>query len=133
MIDEIDSLRRNGTFIPVSLPPGKHTLQGKWVYKLKRGKDGEITRFKARFVVRGFEQKDGIDYHETFASVVKPMSYKMIFAIAAALDLELEQMDVKTAFLYGSVKEEIYVTQPQGFDDNSGRVFRLRKALYGLK
>ena len=133
MIDEIDSLMRNGTFIPVSLPPGKHTLQGKWVYKLKRGKDGEITRFKARFVVRGFEQKEGIDYHETFASVVKPMSYKMIFAIAAALDLELEQMDVKTAFLYGGVKEEIYVTQPQGFDDKSGRVFRLRKALYGLK
>ncbi|EGU72538.1 hypothetical protein FOXB_16953, partial [Fusarium oxysporum f. sp. conglutinans Fo5176] len=108
MIDEIDSLTRNGTFIPVNLPPGKHTLQGKWVYKLKRGKDGEITRFKARFVVRGFEQKEGIDYHETFASVVKPMSYKMIFAIAAALDLELEQMDVKTAFLYGGVKEEIY-------------------------
>jgi hypothetical protein len=133
MIDEIDSLTRNGTFIPVNLPPGKHTLQGKWVYKLKRGKDGEITRFKARFVVRGFEQKEGIDYHETFASVVKPMSYKMIFAIAAALDLELEQMDVKTAFLYGGVKEEIYVTQPQGFDDKSGKVFRLRKALYGLK
>ncbi|RYC76690.1 hypothetical protein BFJ63_vAg20433, partial [Fusarium oxysporum f. sp. narcissi] len=54
MMDEIDSLMRNDTFIPVNVPPEKHTLQGKWVYKLKRGKDGEITRFKARFVVRGF-------------------------------------------------------------------------------
>ncbi|RKK64725.1 Retrovirus-related Pol polyprotein from transposon TNT 1-94 [Fusarium oxysporum] len=133
MMDEIDSLMRNDTFIPVNVPPEKHSLQGKWVYKLKRGKDGEITRFKARFVVRGFEQKEGIDYHETFAAVVKPMSYKMIFAIAAALDLELEQMDVKTAFLYGDVEEEIYIAQPQGFDDKSGKVFRLRKALYGLK
>jgi hypothetical protein len=59
--------------------------------------------------VKGFEQREGIDFNETFASVVKPMSYKMIFAITAALDLELEQIDVKTAFLYGLVNEEIYV------------------------
>ncbi|RKK17238.1 hypothetical protein BFJ67_g17769, partial [Fusarium oxysporum f. sp. cepae] len=122
--DEEIQAAPNQSYLPNQDEPSFH---------LKRGKDGEITRFKARFVVRGFEQKEGIDYHETFASVVKPMSYKMIFAIAAALDLELEQMDVKTAFLYGGVKEEIYVTQPQGFDDKSGKVFRLRKALYGLK
>jgi hypothetical protein len=69
--------------------------------------------------VRGFEQREGIDFNETFASVVKPMSYKMIFAIAAALDLELERMDVKTAFLYGLVNEEIYVQQPEGRAPNS--------------
>ncbi|KAJ0124118.1 Uncharacterized protein HZ326_31466, partial [Fusarium oxysporum f. sp. albedinis] len=112
---------------------GRKALRGKWVFKLKRGENGQVLRYKARFVVRGFEQREGIDFNETFASVVKPMSYKMIFAIAAALDLELEQMDVKTAFLYGLVTEEIYVEQPEGFDDGSGRVCKLLRALYGLK
>ncbi|KAG7004123.1 Retrovirus-related Pol polyprotein from transposon TNT [Fusarium oxysporum f. sp. conglutinans] len=117
----------------VTLPPGRKALRGKWVFKLKRGENGQVLRYKARFVVRGFEQREGIDFNETFASVVKPMSYKMIFAIAAALDLELEQMDVKTAFLYGLVTEEIYVQQSEGFDDGSGRVCKLLRALYGLK
>ncbi|EGU82049.1 hypothetical protein FOXB_07438 [Fusarium oxysporum f. sp. conglutinans Fo5176] len=112
---------------------GRKALRGKWVFKLKRGENGQVLRYKARFVVRGFEQREGIDFNETFASVVKPMSYKMIFAIAAALDLELEQMDVKTAFLYGLVTEEIYVQQSEGFDDGSGRVCKLLRALYGLK
>jgi hypothetical protein len=108
-------------------------LGGKWVYKLKRGPNGEILRYKARWVVRGFEQEYGVDYHETFASVVKPMSYKALFAIAAALDLEIHQMDVKTAFLYGNVDEEIYVEQPPEMGDGTDSVCRLKKALYGLK
>lgn len=103
------------------------------VYKLKRGPNGEIQRYKARWVVRGFEQVDGVDFNETFASVVKPMSYKVLFAIAAALDLEIHQMDVKTAFLYGAVNEEIYVEQPPEFNDGTGRYCKLNKALYGLK
>ncbi|EGU73768.1 hypothetical protein FOXB_15720 [Fusarium oxysporum f. sp. conglutinans Fo5176] len=131
--DEHGSLVENGVWTLVTLPPGRKALRGKWVFKLKRGENGQVLRYKARFVVRGFEQREGIDFNETFASVVKPMSYKMIFAIAAALDLELEQMDVKTAFLYGLVTEEIYVQQPEGFDDGSGRVCKLLKALYGLK
>ncbi|WAO96990.1 Retrovirus-related Pol polyprotein from transposon TNT 1-94 [Fusarium falciforme] len=131
--DEHGSLIENDVWTLVTLPPGRKALRGKWVFKLKRGENGEILRYKARFVVRGFEQREGIDFNETFASVVKPMSYKMIFAIAAALDLELEQMDVKTAFLYGLVTEEIYVEQPEGFDDGSGRVCKLLRALYGLK
>ncbi|KAF6517721.1 hypothetical protein HZS61_003282 [Fusarium oxysporum f. sp. conglutinans] len=131
--DELGSLVENGVWTLVTLPPGRKALRGKWVFKLKRGENGQVLRYKARFVVRGFEQREGIDFNETFASVVKPMSYKMIFAIAAALDLELEQMDVKTAFLYGLVNEEIYVQQPEGFDDGSGRVCKLLRALYGLK
>ena len=111
----------------------KKALRGKWVYKIKRGANGEITRYKARWVVRGFEQQEGIDYHETFASVVKPMNYKTLFALAAAKDLEIEQMDVKTAFLYGDIDEEIYIEQPPGFDDGTGRVCRLKKGVYGLK
>jgi len=83
--------------------------------------------------VRGFTQEEGIDYDETFASVVKPMSYKALFAIAAALDLETEQMDVKTAFLYGYIDHEIYVEQPHHMTDGTSRVCKLRKALYGLK
>ncbi|RKL05606.1 hypothetical protein BFJ70_g17097 [Fusarium oxysporum] len=76
---------------------------------------------------------EGINFNEAFASVIKPMSYKMIFAIAAALDLELEQIDAKIAFLYGLVNEEIYVQQPERFDDGSGEVCKLLRALYGLK
>ena len=135
MTDEFDSLIENHTWELVPPPSGyqKKVLRGKWVYKIKRGANGEITRYKARWVVRGFEQQEGIDYHETFASVVKPMSYKTLFALAAAKDLEIEQMDVKTAFLYGDIDEEIYVEQPPGFDDGTGRVCRLNKGLYGLK
>jgi hypothetical protein len=83
--------------------------------------------------VRGFTQEEGIDYDETFASVVKPMSYKALFAIGAALGLEIEQMDVKTAFLYGDIDHEIYVEQPHHMTDGTSRVCKLRKALYGLK
>ncbi|KAH7465155.1 hypothetical protein BFJ66_g17589 [Fusarium oxysporum f. sp. cepae] len=133
MTAEIDSIKENGVYTLANLPPDRKALRGKWVFKLKRGANEEILRFKARYMVRGFEQQEGIDYNETFASVVKPMTYKAIFAIAATLDLELGQMDVKTAFLYGKIDEEIYVEQPEGFDDGTERVWKLRKALYGLK
>ena len=99
MQEEIDSINENDSWILTSLPPDRKALRGKWVYKIKRGPAGEILRYKARWVVRGFEQREGIDYNETFASVVKLMSYKAIFAIAAANDWEIHQMDVKTAFL----------------------------------
>jgi hypothetical protein len=84
-------------------------------------------------VVRGYEQREGFDYTETFASVVKPMSYKALFAIAAASDFAIEQMDVKTAFLYGNIEENIYVEQPTGLNEISGKVCKLLRALYGLK
>ena len=132
MQDEVDSLLQNETWTLVDTPKNRSVLRGRWVYALKRGPTGEITRFKGRWVVRGFEQRQGLDYNETFASVVKPMSYKAIFALAAAHDWELEQMDVKTAFLYGSVKEGIYVEQPEGFAKGN-KVCKLNKALYGLK
>lgn len=133
MRSEHQSLTDNKTWSFVERPIDKRILSGKWIYKLKRGANGEVLRYKARWVVRGFEQTEGIDYNETFASVVKPMSYKALFAIAAALDLELEQMDVKTAFLYGDIDGEVYVEQPPEFDDGTGLVCKLNKALYGLK
>ena len=103
------------------------------MYKYKRGANGRVLRHKARWVVKGYEQLLKIDYNDTFASVVKPISYKALFAIAATQDLEIEQMDVKTAFLYGAVEEEIYVQQPKGLGDDTGQVCRLNKALYSLK
>ncbi|KAK9769258.1 putative Integrase catalytic domain-containing protein [Seiridium cardinale] len=133
MGSEHKSLVDNRTWKLCQLPKGRRALTGKWVYKVKTNQDGEVERYKARWVVRGFEQTDGVDFNETFASVVKPMSYKVLFAIAAALDLEVHQMDVKTAFLYGSVNEEIYVQQPPEFDDGTDNVCKLNKALYGLK
>ena len=83
----------------------------------------------------GCSQREGIDYNKTFTSVVKPISYKALFALAAALDWDLEQMDVKTAFLYGAVEEEIYMQQPTGFRSKRypNKVYKLKKALYDLK
>ena len=133
MKDKFDSLVANNTWKLVDPPPDRRVLPGKWVYKLKRGHQGKILRHKSRWVVRGFMQQEGLDYNETFATVVKPMSYKTLFAIAAALDLETEQTDVKTAFLYGNIDEEIYVAQPEGLSNGTKQVCRLNKALYGLK
>jgi Reverse transcriptase (RNA-dependent DNA polymerase). len=132
---EYDSLMTNQTWTLVPRPLHRKSLSGKWVYKLKTGPSGEILKHKARWVVRGFEQQEGIDYTETFASVVKPMSYRALFTIAAALDLEIEQMDVKSAFLYGEIEDEVYLEQPPGFENESRKdwVCKLDKALYGLK
>jgi Zn ribbon nucleic-acid-binding protein len=133
MQNEYESLIQNETWKLAERPKDRKVLRGKWVYKLKRGPDGEVLRHKARWVVRGFEQEEGLDYDETFASVVKPMSYKTLFAFAAALDLEIEQMDVQTAFLYGHMDGEVYVEQPTEMGDGTDRVCLLNKALYGLK
>lgn len=118
MDNEIDSHLENGTWVLVPRPKSANVLSGKWVFKTKRDANDEIIKYKARWVVRGFLQREGVDYMDTFASVVKPMSYKALFAIAAAFDLELEQMDVKTAFLNGDILEEIYVEQPEGRADS---------------
>ena len=133
MLGEVHSLNQNKTWELVDPPKDRRILSGKWIFKLKRGSHGEVVRHKSRWVVRGFTQEEGIDYDETFASVVKPMSYKALFAIGAALDLEIEQMDVKTAFLYGNIDHEIYVEQPHHMTDGTSRVCKLRKVLYGLK
>ena len=100
---------------------------------MKRGKDSEITRFKARWVVKKNSQTLGIDYNETFASFVKLQRYETTFALAAPRDWDLEQMDVSTDFLYREVEEDIYVIQPVGLEDGSDQVCKLQKVLYRLK
>ena len=135
MEDKVNSLTGNHIWDLVDRPKDKAVLTGKWVYKHKRGSNSEILRYKSRWVVRGFKQREGLDYYETFASVVKPMSYKLLFAIAAANDLKIEQMDVKTAFLYGDIDTKIYIEQFKGMRaiKKSHKVCKLNKALYGLK
>jgi transposase InsO family protein len=130
---EIDSLQKNGTWILEDPPANRKPLRGKWVYKRKLGSKGQVLKYKARWVVKGFLQKPGIDYDETYAAVVKTMSYKALFALAAMHDLEIEQMDFIGAFLHSKLKELVYVQQPTGYDDGTKRACRLIRALYGLK
>lgn len=133
MDDEYNSLMQNGTWTSMKLPANKSAIDNKWVYKIKTKSNGEIERYKARLVIRGFSQRFGFDYFETFSPVVKYTSVRTILAIAAAKNLTLKQFDVKTAFLYSELEEEIYMKQPKGYDDNTGRVCKLLKSLYGLK
>ena len=133
MDEEYQSLLDNETWKAVRRPTHQKTLTGRWVLKRKLGPDGSVARYKARFVVRGFEQVHGIDFDETFASVVKPPSYKLFFALASKLGWHCHQMDVKTAFLYGEVDEDIYIEPPDGYPEARGRVLKLKKSLYGLK
>ena len=116
MHEEMGSLQKNGTYQLVELPKGKRPLKCKWVFKLKKDGNGKLVRYKARLVVKGFEQKKGIDFNEIFSPFVKMTSIRTILSIAASLDLEVEQLDVKTAFLHGDLEEEIYMEQPEGFE-----------------
>ncbi|KAD5961373.1 hypothetical protein E3N88_12846 [Mikania micrantha] len=115
MQDEMNSLYENNTFELVKLPKGKRALKNKWVYKLKTEEHTSRPRYKARLVVKGFSQRKGIDFDEIFSPVVKMSSIRVILGLAASLELEVEQMDVKTAFLHGDLDKEIYMEQPEGF------------------
>lgn len=136
MQTEYDSLMKNHTWgEPIELPPGANLIGCGWVYKTKRGKDGSITKHKARLVARGDRQRYGIDYEETYAPVARYASIRCILAIVAHYDLELHQMDVKSAYLNGELQETIYMRQPEGFvqKGKESLILRLRKSLYGLK
>lgn len=133
MDDEYESLIKNKTWILTELPSGQKAIDNKWVYKVKHRSNGDVERYKARLVIRGFSQQYDMNYFETYSPVVKFTSVRMILAIAAAENLKLKQFDVKTAFLYADLEEEIYMRQPKGYDDKSGRVCKLLKSLYGLK
>ena len=102
---------------------------------MKKGVDGKVERYKVRLAAKRYSQMESIDYHEIFPSVVKLVSIHIVLAIVALLDLELEQLDVKTTFLHGDLDDEIYMEQPEGFvQHQKGRlVCKLKKSLYGLK
>lgn len=130
---EIASLHENGTWSLVEAPSTVRPVDVKWVYAVKRDGMGNIVRFKARLVAKGFQQREGIDFTETFAPVSKYSSTRAVLAVAAAEGWEVQQLDVKTAFLQGRLQEQVYVVQPPGYSDGTGRVCLLYKALYGLK
>lgn len=136
--EELDQLHKNKTWTLVpkdDIEPGHRPVGSKWVYKLKRDVDGNIAWFKARWVVKGYLQQYGVDFNQTFAALVKPMAFRVLFAVAAFYDLDIDQMDVKTAFLYGLIDQLVYVEIPKGTETDANRrmVCKLLKALYGLK
>ena len=133
--NEIESIMQNHTWELVDLPPGSKPLGYKWIFKRKMKADGSIDKYKARLVVKGYRQKEGLDYFDTYSPVTRITSIRMLIAIAALFNLEIHQMDVKTAFLNGDLNEEIYMEQPEGFvvSGQEKKVCRLVKSLYGLK
>jgi hypothetical protein len=133
MDEEIAALDKNRTWILVDLPKGRNLVSSKWVLRRKFKPDGSLERYKGRLVARGFTQTSGVDFHETFSPVVRYESVRLIIGLAASLDMDMCQFDVKTAFLYGDLNEEIYMSQPEGYNDGSNRVCLLKKGLYGLK
>ena len=114
MKDERDSLLGNQTWELTKLPVGKKALHNKWVYRIKNEHDGS-KRYKAKLVVKGFQQKEGIDYTKIFSLVVKMSIIRLVLGMVAAENLHLEQLDVKTAFLHGDLEEDLYMIQPEGF------------------
>ena len=116
-------------------PKDKSVVSSKWIFKTKHTVDESIEKYKARFVARGFSQKEGIDYEEALAPIVRYTSIRTILALATKMKWKIHQMDVKTNFLNGVIEEEVYVEKPQGFEihDRESHVCRLKKGLYSLK
>ncbi|MCW4346512.1 MAG: reverse transcriptase domain-containing protein [Candidatus Thiodiazotropha endolucinida] len=135
MSEEMNSLRENETFTLTTLPEGRKSVGGRWVFTVKESSDGSKS-YKARYVAKGYSQVEGIDYKETFAPTANMTSIRSLMQIAAQHDLILHQMDVKTAYLNAPIDCEIYMEQAEGFEvpgKEDRLVYKLNKSLYGLK
>jgi hypothetical protein len=133
MHEELENFERNQVWELVEPPPGCKPIGTKWVWKNKEGEKGEVVRNKSRLVAQGFNQKEGIDYDETFAPVARLEAITILLAFSVA-KVGVSQMDVNSAFLNGVLEEEVYVRQPRFESERyPHRVYKLRKALYGLK
>ncbi|OWZ05487.1 Gag-pol Polyprotein [Phytophthora megakarya] len=140
MDEDYNSLLQNETWEPVPRPQRKQgqrqnsILTSVWVIVTKRNEKGEVERLKARLAIRGFMQKFGIDYLQTYCPVVRIESVQLVLLISMFLGLECKHVDFVTAFLNGELNDvDIYMEQPEGYEDGTDRVCRLRKSLYGLK
>lgn len=132
---EWEALTKKGVLSLVDLPEGKKPIKCKWVFKQKVNAAGELERFRARLVAKGFSQKYGVDYFETFSPVISYPALRLLIALSVELDLNITHLDVTAAFLNCDLKETIYMEQPEGFvmKGAEGKVCRLHKAIYGLK
>ncbi|XP_073137802.1 uncharacterized protein [Henckelia pumila] len=134
MQTEISALEANKTWSLMPLPSGHRSIGCKWVFKIKYHSNGTIERYKARLIAKGFTQREGIDYHETFAPVAKLTTFRCMLALGAIHDWKLHQMDVQNVFLHGDLTEEVYMRLPPGLHrQGESLVCRLHKSLYGLK
>ncbi|KAI3523596.1 hypothetical protein L1887_01838 [Cichorium endivia] len=135
MNSELASIEKNKTWRLVELPKNRKAIGLKWVFKVKRDPNGEIVKHKARIVAKGYVQKQGVDYDEVFAPVARIETVRTILALAGSNGWRVHHLDVKSAFLNGTLEEEVYVSQPDGYvrKGETNKVYKLSKALYGLK
>ncbi|GJV15122.1 retrovirus-related pol polyprotein from transposon TNT 1-94 [Tanacetum coccineum] len=135
MQEEIHEFERLEVWELVPRPDRVMIISLKWIFKVKLDEYGGVLKNKAQLVAKGYRQEEGIDFEESFAPVARIEAIRIFLAYAAHKNMVVFQMDVKTAFLNGILKEEVYVSQPEGFvnQDHPNHVFRLKKALYGLK
>ena len=132
MKNELDSLGANNTWELVEKPKTRAAVSCKWVFKTKKDEDGNIVKHKARLVARGFSQKFGVDFGETYSPVANMSSIRIILSIAAIKGWKTHTMDVVAAYLNSDMDYEVYMNQPEGHEDGSGRHCRVKKALYGF-
>jgi len=135
MEEEHHALLQNDTWDLVPRPPRANIVTGKWIFQHKFKSDGSLERYKARWVLCGFTQRPGVDFDETFSPVVKPATVRTVLSLALSHTWTIHQLDVKNAFLYGTLNETVYCQQPSGFEDPTRpeSVCLLKKSLYGLK
>lgn len=135
MDTEFNAIIRNGTWDLVSNDGSKNLVGCKWVFRIKRHPDGSINRYKARLAAKGFHQRPGIDFTETFSPVVKPTTIRVVLCFALTCGWPLKQLDVNNAFLQGTLEDEVYMVQPPGFVHSQfpNHICKLKKTLYGLK
>jgi hypothetical protein len=134
-MEEYAALLANHTWDLVPCPPGTNVVTGKWLFRHKLTSNGSLDRYKARWVLRGFTQRPGVDYDETFSPVVKFATVRTVLSLALSRDWAIHQLDVKNAFLHGTLTKTVYCSQPTGFVDEARPVLvcRLNRSLYGLK
>ncbi|GKE97783.1 retrovirus-related pol polyprotein from transposon TNT 1-94, partial [Tanacetum coccineum] len=135
MQDEIHEFNRLQVWELVPQPDCVMIIALKWIYKVKLDEYDDVLKNKARLVAKGYRQEEGIDFEESFTLVARIEAIQIFISNAARKNMTIYQMDVKTAFLNGELKEKVYVSQPEGFvdPDHPTHVYRLKKALYGLK
>jgi Reverse transcriptase (RNA-dependent DNA polymerase) len=132
---KLDVLAKDNMWELVDPPPNSHIIGCKWIFKVKKQADGSILRYKARLIVKGYNQEEGLDYFDMYSPVIKPTTIRVVLTIALSHGWSLRQLDVNNAFLHGNLEETIFMQQASGFVDtlHPNRVCHLRKALYGLK